>query len=168
MRFHAHRLLLVLLAPLALAACAPAPIYQPAPGTLAVPPRQVALTPERYTNGAVIWGGRIVAVQNFADHSEIELLAYPLDSSQRPRVNDTGNGRFIALMPGYIEPLDYPVGALMTLVGHVSGTRAGKVGQADYVFPLVRVDSGHVWTIEELRNNRPNVHLGLGLGVGIH
>jgi outer membrane lipoprotein len=170
MRFHFNRLL-PLLAPaalLTLVACAPAPIYQPAPGTLAVPPQQVALTPERYGNAGVIWGGRIVGVQNFADHSEIELLAYPLDGSQRPRINDTGNGRFIALMPGYVEPLDYPAGSLMTLTGHLSGTRAGKVGQADYMFPLVRVDASHVWTAEELRSSRSNVHFGLGLGVGIH
>lgn len=171
MRFHVDSTLLRVFAPAALlllAACAPAPIYKPVAGQADVPPRQVALTPERYTHAGVIWGGRIVDVKNLADHSEIELLAYPLDGSQRPKANDTGNGRFIALMPGYIERLDYPPGAMMTLTGHLAGTRAGKVGEADYVFPLVSVDQGHVWTAEELRNGRSNVHFGVGVGVGIH
>lgn len=152
---------------LALAACAPAPIYKAAPGAVTAAPFQVAQSPERYTAGQVIWGGRVVGVSNLADHSEIEVLAYPLDSSQRPQANDSGNGRFIAMMPGYVEPLDYPTGALMTVSGQLAGSRAGKVGQASYVFPLVQVNQSHIWTADEMNKGRNNVHFGLGLGVGI-
>jgi len=155
------------LAAAGLAACAPAPIYKASSATVTVPASQVAQTPERYVNGEVIWGGRIVGVSNLADRSEIELLAYPLDGSQRPKANDSGNGRFIAVMPGYAEPLDYPAGALMTVQGKLTGTRAGTVGQAPYVFPLVSVTQSHVWTAEEMRSGKSNVHFGLGLGVGI-
>lgn len=171
MRLHLDSTLLRVLVPvalLALAACAPAPIYQPVAGQTDATPHQVALTPERFANAGVIWGGRIVNVENFADQSEIELLAYPLDGSQRPKVDDTGNGRFIVQMPGYVERLDYPPGAMMTVTGHLAGTRAGKVGEADYVFPLVAVDQSHVWTAEELGSGRSNVHFGVGVGVGIH
>jgi outer membrane lipoprotein len=45
--------------------------------------------PNAMPGNDVIWGGRIVQVQNYADHSEVELLAYPLDSSQRPQVATT-------------------------------------------------------------------------------
>jgi outer membrane lipoprotein len=96
------------------------------------------------------------------------LLAYPLDSSQRPKANDSGNGRFVAVLPGYAEPLDYPAGALMTVSGKLNGSRAGKVGQADYVFPLVGAAQSHVWTAEEMNKGRNNVRFGLGVGVGIH
>lgn len=169
MRFSVRPLLPIvsLSALLALTACAPAPIYKSSSATVTVPAAQVAQTPERYLNGEVIWGGRIVSVTNLADRSEIELLAYPLDSSQRPKANDSGNGRFIAVMPGYAEPLDYPAGALMTVQGKLTGTRAGTVGQAAYVFPLVGVAQSHVWTAEEMRSGKSNVHFGLGLGVGI-
>lgn len=153
---------------LMLAGCAPAPIYKDTAGTVAAAPFQVAQAPENYRQGEVIWGGRIVQVTNLADHSEVELLAYPLDSSQRPKSNDRGSGRFIAVMPGYVEPLDYPPGALMTMRGKLNGSRAGKVGQADYVFPLVTVQQSHVWTAEEMQGGRNNVHFGLGLGVGVH
>jgi outer membrane lipoprotein len=152
---------------LVLAACAPAPIYKTTGNAVLATPAQVAQTPEHYSGNEVIWGGRIVHVSNFQDHSEIELLAYPLDSSQRPRANDSGNGRFIAVLRGYVEPLDYPAGALMTVDGKLNGTRAGQVGQADYLFPLVDVAQSHVWTAEEMQNGRSNVHFGLGVGVGI-
>lgn len=153
---------------LLLAACAPAPIYKSTTAVVAATPMQVAQTPERYSNGNVIWGGRIVQVNNFSDHSEVELLAYPLDSSQRPKANDRGNGRFIAVMQGYVEPIDYPPGALMTVSGQLQGTRAGKVGEANYLFPMVSAGQSHVWTATEMGKGRNNVHFGLGVGVGIH
>ncbi len=156
-----------LLVLLTVAACAPAPIYKTTPQVVAATPQQVAQTPERFGGGDVIWGGRIVQVVNLADHSEIELLAYPLDSSQRPKANDSGNGRFIALLPGYAEPLDYPAGAMMTVSGKLGGSRAGKVGEADYVFPLVSAAQSHVWTPEEMTKGRSNIRFGVGLGVGI-
>lgn len=150
-----------------LSACAPAPIFQTSVPTIAATPAQVAQTPERYASSEVIWGGKIVQVRNLADHSEIEILGYPLDASQRPLVNDSGGGRFIAVMAGYVEPLDYPAGAMITLYGTLEGSRAGKVDEADYVFPLVKVAQAHVWTADELRQGHSNVHFGLGVGVGI-
>jgi outer membrane lipoprotein len=170
MRHRPASLLIRLALPVALlvlAACAPAPIYKTTGNAVLATPAQVAQTPEHYSGNEVIWGGRIVHVSNFQDHSEIELLAYPLDSSQRPRANDSGNGRFIAVLRGYVEPLDYPAGALMTVDGKLNGTRAGQVGQADYLFPLVDVAQSHVWTAEEMQKGRSNVHFGLGVGVGI-
>jgi outer membrane lipoprotein len=90
-----------------------------------------------------------------------------LDGSQRPRANDSGSGRFIAVMPGYVESLDYPAGGLITVSGQLNGSRAGKVGQADYVFPLVQVGQSHVWTADEMNKGKNNVHFGVGVGVGI-
>jgi outer membrane lipoprotein len=153
---------------LVLAACAPAPIYKPSPTTVAVAPNTVAQSPQQYSNADVIWGGRIVDVRNFADHSEVEIAAYPLDGSQRPKANGAGWGRFIAVTPGYVESFDYPNGALITLVGRLNGTHAGTVGEAAYVFPLVSVTHSHVWTAAELDSGHSNVSFGLGIGVGIH
>jgi outer membrane lipoprotein len=153
---------------LALDACAPAPIYKNTPDAVAAVPAQVAQSPGRYAGNPVIWGGRIVQVSNLADHSDIELLAYPLDGSQRPKANDAGNGRFIAVLPGFAEPLNYPPGALMTVSGKLVGSHAGKVGDADYVFPLVSATQSHVWTPDELRRGHSNIQFGLGVGVGIH
>lgn len=153
---------------LALAACAPAPIYKATPGTLAVLPSQVAASPGPYGNGNVIWGGSVIAVRNFPDHSEIEILAFPLDASQRPLVNAHGAGRFIALFPGYVEPFNYPGGALVTVSGQLNGSRSGMVDQAAYVYPLVNVAQSHVWTPAEMRQGHPNIQFGVGVGVGFH
>ncbi|WP_297902711.1 Slp family lipoprotein [Metallibacterium sp.] len=159
--------LLSLSAALLLAACAPAPIFKPGSNIANVPPETVAQAPERYIGRAVIWGGQVVAVQNMPDTTEVQILGYPLDSSQRPLPNSPAGGRFIAIMKGYVEPLNYPAGALVTLTGHVEGVRVGSVGDASYAFPLVRVDAVHVWTAAELRSDKPHFSFGLGVGVGI-
>lgn len=163
---HARRLLMLCLATtvLLLAACSPAPIYKPAPGTLQVMPAAVAQAPDQYARASVIWGGRIIKVTNLPDRTEIELLAYPLDGSQRPQFKDPPGGRFIAVVQGYLEPLNYPPGELMTISGRLDGTRVGKVGDADYVFPIVAADQFHLWTAEELRSPWSNVRIGVGVG----
>jgi outer membrane lipoprotein len=152
---------------LSLAACAPAPIYKPAPGTLAVLPAQVAQSPGQFGNGQVIWGGSVIDVRNFPDHSEVEILAYPLDSSQRPRPNTQAAGRFIAIFPGYIEAFNFPGGSLVTVSGQLNGNRAGMVDQAAYVYPLVDIAQSHVWTAAEMRQGHPDIHFGVGVAGGI-
>jgi outer membrane lipoprotein len=155
------------IAALALAACAPAPIYKVSPGTLNVIPMQVAHSPEQYAKGEVIWGGSVINVRNFPDHTEIEILGYPLDSSQRPQTKGQAIGRFVAVFPGYIEPINYPGGSLVTVSGELNGSRSDSVDQAAYVYPLVSVAQSHLWTDAEMRAGHPDIHFGVGVGVGI-
>ena len=151
-----------------LAACAPAPIYKTAPATVATTPQQAAAAPQAHYGQQVVWGGSVVAVHNLADHSEIEVLAYPLDSSQRPRTQKPALGRFIASVAGFVEPMDYPPGAPITLRGTLDGARDGTVGQAPYTFALLHSDAMHRWTAEEMRQGHPNISVGIGVGGWVH
>lgn len=164
----AFRTLLVLTLPAAIAACAPAPIYKTGPASVDATPQQVATSPANFRNLQVVWGGSVISVRNLADHSEIEMLAYPLDSSQRPRMKEAAVGRFIVVMPGFVEPMDYPPGALVTVNGTLAGTRNGEVGHAGYTFALVHGQAMHRWTPEEMRQGHPNIGFGVGVGVGFH
>ncbi|MGA7295894.1 MAG: Slp family lipoprotein [Rhodanobacteraceae bacterium] len=152
---------------LVLAGCAADPVYPPTWSTSTATPRQVAAAPEKATDARVIWGGKIISVENKADHTEVQVLAYPLDRNQIPRADDTGNGRFIALLPGFVEPLDYPADGWVTMQGHIEGMRSDRVGQAPYVFPLLKVRAAHLWSPQEMQP-RSNVHVSLGVGIGVH
>lgn len=155
------------LAALVLAACAPAPIYKVSASTLNVIPMQVAHSPEQFAKGEVIWGGSVIDVRNFPDHTEIEILGYPLDSSQRPLTSKPAQGRFVAVFPGYIESINYPSGSPVTISGQLNGSRSDTVDQAAYVYPLVNVEQSHLWTAAEMRAGHPDIHFGVGVGVGI-
>lgn len=161
------RLLSTLALTSALAACAPAPLYKTGTAQVNATPQQVATSPANFKGSQVVWGGSVISVKNLADHSEVEILAYPLDASQRPRLKEPAIGRFIALVPGFVEPMNYPQGALVTLRGTLDGARAGEVGQAGYAFALVRSEAMHRWTPEEMRQGHPNISFGVGVGVGV-
>lgn len=129
-------------------------------------PAEVAVTPEAFAGARVLWGGKVIRVENAETHSEIEILAYPLDRRQEPVADDTGGGRFIALLPGYVEALDYPAGARVTLRGEITGVRSGRVGAAPYVFPLLATEQIRVWPAEP-GGKASRVRFGVGVGIGI-
>jgi outer membrane lipoprotein len=151
----------------ALAACAPPPIYKVDASAVAITPAQVAAAPNTYPQAQVIWGGQIIGVRNLSDRTDIEILAYPLDSSQRPRLKSEAQGRFIAELPGFVEPMNYPDGAPVTVLGRVAGVKPGMVDRAPYTYPMVSVRSGdlHLWTPQEMDQGHPHFSFGVGVGV---
>lgn len=163
------RLLLSLALPVAIAACAPAPIYKTGPTIVHATPEQIAGSPSNFTEAQVIWGGEVINVQNLPNRTRIEVLAYPLDASQRPRLKQPATGRFIAELPGFLEPINYPKGSLVTVRGQFTGTQAERVGDAAYIYPMVFVRTGdlHRWTPAEMRQGHPNIRFGVGVGIGI-
>lgn len=160
------RLVLAVAMPVLIAACAPAPIYKTGSSSVTATPAQVASAPQNFRGLEVVWGGTVVSVHNAPDHSDIEILAYPLDSSQRPRLKQPAIGRFIAVVPGFVDPLNYPAGVPVTLRGTLDGARGGMVGDANYTFPLVHSQAMHHWTPEEMRQGHPNINFGVGVGIG--
>lgn len=152
---------------LALAACATAPpVLTPSAVPVAAMPYEVAATPERYSDDTVLWGGMILAVSNLADSTEVTILGYPLDRAQRPVPRAATQGRFILVLPGYVERHDYPDGLFLTATGALAGTRVGRVDEADYVYPLVRAEHVHRWP-SGYQFDQPTWRVGIGVGVGI-
>src|SRR5690242_4361842 len=164
------RFLLATALPFAIAACAPAPIYKTNASFVAATPQQVATSPNNFSEMQTVWGGQVIGVNNFKDHTEIRIMGYPLDGSQRPRMKEPAIGRFIAVVPGFLDPMNYPDGSLMTVSGHIQGTQTYPVGNATYLYPVLLVHDGHLhrWTPEEMRQGHPNISFGVGVGGWIH
>src|SRR5437868_7930803 len=102
-----------------------------------VMPRDAAEHPERAQNREVAWGGMVVNGTNLTDSTQFEVVAYPLDGDNRPKPEAGPLGRILIIHSGYLETSDYAPGRLVTVVGTVTGTRTGKVGEAQYVYPVV-------------------------------
>jgi outer membrane lipoprotein len=86
----------------------------------------------------VHWGGRIVRVENLRDSTLIEALAFPMDGNGRPRTDQSAEGRFMIESPGFLEPHEYAPDRLIEVRGKLAGFRNGRVGEADYRYPLVK------------------------------
>ncbi|ACL71760.1 outer membrane lipoprotein, Slp family [Thioalkalivibrio sulfidiphilus HL-EbGr7] len=143
------RVMSLCLAALWLAACAstPEPIRAAPPG--APQPDEVRADPARFQGSQVRWGGVIAGVNNLADHTLVEVVSRPLTSGGRPRESDVTQGRFLARVPGFLDPAVYVAGREITVSGRVAGLESRPVG--DYPYPYVRVDVDvhQLWAVRE-------------------
>jgi outer membrane lipoprotein len=116
-------------------------------------------------NHTVAWGGLIAASKNLKNKSELEVVGYPLDSEHRPDHDAKPTGRFLVIQSGYLETVDYAPGRLITVVGTVMETRAGTVGEAKYVYPVVTASKLHLWPKLSSGRGEPGFHFGIGVGI---
>lgn len=130
-------------------------------------PAEVAKNPGSFSGASFLWGGVIVNSSNTPSGTQIEVLAYPLASSQEPDTDRNPDGRFLIHDARYLETLDYAPGRLLTVGGKLDGTRSGQIGDASYVYPVIVPDRLILWPKEGARNN-PQIHIGVGVGTVIH
>lgn len=150
---------------LVLAACATGQRFDTGHYDAKSRPADVAENPEPYADAAFLWGGVIVNSVNTQSGTQIEVLAYPLTSSQQPDPDAAPSGRFLISDPHYLETLDYAPGRLVTAGGTFNGTRSGQIGDATYVYPVITPDRLRLWP-KDNRRNEPQFHIGIGAVFG--
>jgi outer membrane lipoprotein len=101
-----------------------------------------------FLNSRVRWGGSIISVQNQPDETLIEILSKDLDKNGKPESESRSGGRFIARIPGFLEPEEYPKDRLMTVTGSLKEVRKAPVGSYPYPYPVVEVEAYHLWPQE--------------------
>lgn len=106
---------------------------------------QVRTHPGDYQGVTVRWGGTIAEVENQEHDTLLVIVDRPLESDGQPQVNDTSQGRFLAQVNGFLDPVVYARGRLLTVVGTVAGSRSRKIGSYPYQYPVVAVESYYLW-----------------------
>lgn len=91
------------------------------------------------------WGGAIAKVENKADSTVFEMVYYPLSSYGRPISGEESMGRYRIHVNGFMDPMVYQVGRLMTFTAELNGLEKGLVGEHEYVFPTASVKSYYLW-----------------------
>lgn len=160
-------LALPMLTALLLSACASGPRFDSKTYRLSPTPAEAAVDAALWHDTKVLWGGMILNSVNHEGGTEIEVLGYPLVSGQRPDINRTAIGRFIVVKDAYLETVDYAEGRLVTVTGAFTTTRDGRVGDARYVYPLVKADDIYLWSIESATGSQdPQFSIGVGVLLG--
>ncbi|WP_133513102.1 Slp family lipoprotein [Candidatus Thiosymbion oneisti] len=151
---------------LLLASCA-SNLCLPPVGTPSITPSVVSATGD-HVGKPIQWGGILIETRHFKEHTELELIAYPLDSCGRPRTGAEQTGRFIIIHPGFLDTTDYQIGRTVSATGRITGIRTGRLGNADYGFPLLESYKVHLWPDQQTRSNysRPWINIGIGGGDG--
>jgi len=127
-----------------------------------VPPSFAAERVEELRGKTLHWGGEIISVDNHQDRTDIYVLAYPLRSSGAPRRDAQPAGRFLIQHAGFLDPVDYAPGRLITTVATITGATREQVGAAVRSIPVVTDRQLHLW-----RYDPPRVVPQIGIGIGI-
>jgi outer membrane lipoprotein len=150
-----------LLLALLLGACA-APVFHNVQRAVAIAAIDVQANGDAYAGTEILWGGRIVRVENLERTTEVEVVSYPLDRDRQPRTEDPTQGRFLLILPGFAEPFDYQAGRHLTVHGVLAGTRSGRVQEHEYLYPVVEPRVVHVWPWGFMFDRRPRISIGIG------
>jgi len=110
----------------------------------------------------VLWGGVIINQHQGAERAQLEILAYPLDSRQRPDVSKAPLGRYLAIKDSYLESADFSQGRLITTIGTIDDVQPGLVGQATLVYPIIEINQTHLWPVQS-QSSEPKFHIGVGV-----
>lgn len=157
---HIIKSLILLIIPLG---CASTPVFDASQVNGTLTPKTVIAQPASSQGEFALWGGTILHTQNLKDSTQIEILAYPLNKSQRPRLKQKPLGRFIALHPGFLEPTVYAQGQLLTVLGKVNGSQQGNVGDSRYTYAVITAEKMRLWSPRD-QSSRSSFHIGIGIG----
>ena len=155
-----------LLLALLLSACATGPSFDTRGVNRSLTPKNTVAKLTAAEGKQVLWGGVILSTTNLKDSTDIEVLGYPLDKNQKPQRDRQPLGRFIFSVQGYLEPATYAKDRMLTVVGKVSRSQAGKVGESDYIYPVIAAEQLYLWP-QESDYNTGGVRFGVGVGIGM-
>ncbi len=157
------RLLIAVIVLIQFAACSTNPPLDTRGVDSRITTKQAVATPDALRGSKVLWAGVIVQGTNQAQNTQLEMLAYPLRYNNRPNTSTAPLGRFIIMQPGYLETVDYAPGRELTVVGTLDGLRRGKVGEAEYDYPVVRSQQLRLWSATSGAGADPQLHFGVGV-----
>lgn len=163
-RHGSRRWLVVAAGALLTAACASAPL-DTADVAADLQPSQVQADPAAGRDRMVIWGGRIVASTNLEDQTRLEVVSYPLTArDQRPQTGRQPGARFLIYRDGYLETAQYAPGRTVSVRGRIGDSERGRIGEADYTYPVVRAEQLHLWPEQAVAAD-PGPRINFGVGV---
>lgn len=154
---------------LSLTSCATTPVLDTAGAVQDISPSEVTANLETYQGQSAVWGGIIINNKSSAEGTLLEVLAYPLSGSLEPDTRAQSLGRFIVQAGTFLEPVDYSQGREVTVVGGVTKTTTGMIGEAEYTYPVLQLIQIHLWPREKeaVGGAGTNSFFGFGVGVGL-
>ncbi len=153
------RILLWILLPLGLLGCASNPPIGSSEQIEASPSIVTVLQDiDAHSGEAVQWGGTIASIENKQGETWLEIVSRDLKASGKPKRSDKTGGRFIVKADEFLEPEIYQKGRAVTVLGSLSGSQAGLIGEQPYLFPVVTSEEIKLWP--EYQDNPRQINYG--------
>lgn len=118
--------------------------------------------PGKYMGETVLLGGKILKTDVTSDSSEITVLELSLSQQGRPIDRAKSGGRYLVRSNQFLDPAIYKKDTLLTVVGKISGEEDRKIGDFDYIYPILEEIEIKLWPPEY--QAAPRFHFGFGIG----
>ncbi|MGB0134312.1 Slp family lipoprotein [Dokdonella sp.] len=151
---------------LALSAGCAAPVFRDVANTLQIAPIDVQQSPDAYAGAEILWGGRIVSMEIAEGNTRMEVIAFPLNRAQQPAPDADSIGRFMLIVPGLANPLEYAPGRHLTTQGVITGIWSGIVDGREYPYPAIQASAVNIWPWGFMFDSQPRISIGIGVGTG--
>jgi outer membrane lipoprotein len=103
-----------------------------------------------YRGREVRWGGKLIETGNREKTTLLTVLSRPLYKDGEPRLDDDSGGRFIAIVPAFLDPKIYAADRLVTVTGTLLRAETHKVGEYPYRYPVVEAKAWYLWPRESV------------------
>jgi len=113
--------------------------------------KEIRKDPEKFIGERVLLGGEIISSRNTTQGTLLYVLQKELDYRDKPRKDDRSDGRFMVQDPRFLDPEIYGSRRLVTVAGRVMGKQVRKIGDLDYVHPVIHAEEIHLWRGEPER-----------------
>ena len=131
-------------------------------------PKQLVDQFETLHNNNILIGGTIVNNTRTTTGTQLEIIAYPLDSNHYPRIDNADGGRFLAVNASILDPTSFAPGKQVSLVGKLTSVVTGRLGEIDYSYPNLEISQIFLWTQNSGGGGGfDNVNTTLHIGVGV-
>lgn len=100
--------------------------------------------PDAYRGKFVILGGSVAEVRKGGDGVQLEVVQFPLDSTEMPEMTSESGGRFMVSLPREHASVLFRPGMVVTMAGEVAGGMTRPLKGADYVLPVIVVKEIHI------------------------
>ncbi|MBU0594326.1 MAG: Slp family lipoprotein [Pseudomonadota bacterium] len=136
-----------LMATLFLAGCAVIPLPRTDSALMMLTPDEVQKSGQ--VGVKVRWGGEIIRISPEPAQTCFEISSRPLDEEGEPLKTDRTFGRFMACAKEFYEPSVYAASRKLTVIGELAPAVVGKVGEHEYLYPMVKVEALHLWPVPQ-------------------
>jgi len=142
---HNNHLLFLLMVGLLTACASHVPEHIRTKPTVNITPKQVQKSPETFKGQTIRWGGTIIKIKNLKAETHLTILAQSLGSYGEPVGEDQSHGRFIAIVPFFLDPAIYAKERVITIFGEISAVETKKIDDFVYDYPVVKVKQHYLW-----------------------
>lgn len=110
---------------------------------------EIEHSPSSYKGQIVVLGGEILSAKRLANRTQLEILQLPMTDEYIPitEMRERSKGRFYAYDGGneILDPTILPEGTPVTIVGEITGTAKGMIGEAEQDYPTLRIKDLTKW-----------------------